>query len=446
MSGTYVQWPPVSSSSGGGGVAGANTSLSNLVATSINQSLVPASDQSINVGSPSKTYSNGYIQNVFTSTVSSIFDGQGITLQAADSADQPSGNVVLSVGNGVGGQGSFQFIKSSVSNNIGDVWTASATNGIGYWSTPAGGSLPTSSLESYNLGLKTTVGSSSMTIQLKQADGATDPGAGSGAVIIGFTGSAATGAYTIASAGSALSVVIPSGATLGQVSSVSQYIWVYAINDSGLDLGVSGVKVFDDGTLQSTTAIGSGLAISGTTIYSTNTHTNKPIRLIGRALVNEGTAGTWLANATEVKLMPTPQITSTDWASYTPTIASLGTPTNVSVWWRRNGPVLELEGRFTSGNTTHAAMTMTLPSGILATTLSGSTEIIGLWAQDQGGGNYAPTLIASNNSNILNLSYQGNSSTAGLSFNGFADAILGSGANMAVKGNVPIKGWSTYGP
>lgn len=130
MAGTYVQYPPTSTTSSGGG-SGANVALSNLSGVSINASLIPASDQNIDLGSSSKNYSNGYIENLISPSISPVA-GNDLTLATANNGGGGSGNIALSIGTG-SGQGNFQFIKTGVSNSIKDVWTASGTNGVGYW-------------------------------------------------------------------------------------------------------------------------------------------------------------------------------------------------------------------------------------------------------------------------------------------------------------------------
>jgi len=50
-----------------------------------------------------------------------------------------SGNVSLRIGTATATQGNFKFLKSGVANNIGDIWTATSTDGFGYWAAPASG-------------------------------------------------------------------------------------------------------------------------------------------------------------------------------------------------------------------------------------------------------------------------------------------------------------------
>ncbi len=164
---------------------------------------------------------------------------------------------------------------------------------------------PNSSLAVKNLGLTATVGASALTIALKQADAATNPTAAN-PVGIGFRSSTLTaGAFNMRSATAATSLVVSSGSTLGQVSTKAGYIYIYAIDNAGaIELAVSSTK-YDEGTLVTTVAEGgAGAADDAYTIYSTTARSNVPIRLIGRALSTQTTAGTWAAAMTELSVIP----------------------------------------------------------------------------------------------------------------------------------------------
>jgi hypothetical protein len=154
-----------------------------------------------------------------------------------------------------------------------------------------------------NLALATSVSSSAMTVALKTQAGS-DP-ASSDKVQISFRNStAATGTYTTRNVTGSLSITINSGATLGHVSAKDQYIWVYALDNSGtVELAVSGTRMWDEGSLQSTTAM-SGSATGARVLYSTTARSNVPIRLIGRLKSNQTTAGTWAAVAAEITANP----------------------------------------------------------------------------------------------------------------------------------------------
>jgi hypothetical protein len=186
-------------------------------------------------------------------------------------------------------------LDSGVSTS-GFVATADGSGGVSYAAVP---SAPTFPEEDYNLGLLVSVAANALTIALKQADGSTDPSTGSAAVKLAFrSATATTGSHTERSVTAALSVVVPSGTTIGTANGVATYLYVYAIDNAGtVVLGVS-MKLFDEGAVQSSSAISGGA--SATTLYSTSAQTSKAIRLIGRINISEATAGTWGTAPTEV--------------------------------------------------------------------------------------------------------------------------------------------------
>lgn len=149
-----------------------------------------------------------------------------------------------------------------------------------------------------NLALATSVASNELTIALKTKAGS-DPSVGS-PVTIGYrNATAATGTYTVVTTTGALSIVVPDTATLGHASAVSEFIYVYSINNAGAnELAISSSR-YDTGSIVSTTVLNTS-SDSLTAIYSTTARANVPLHLIGRILITEATAGTWASNAIEV--------------------------------------------------------------------------------------------------------------------------------------------------
>ncbi len=162
-----------------------------------------------------------------------------------------------------------------------------------------------------NLGLTTSVSASAMTVALKQKDGTSNPAAGGSKVSFAFLDTAVPStsrSYTTVDVTGALSLVISSGATLGLSSGVASYIWVYAVNNGGtVDLCVMGGDPIEDNTVASSTTMSAGATSSGV-LYCGGTYTNKTVRLIGRILETQTTAGTYAATATEVYLRPVPKL------------------------------------------------------------------------------------------------------------------------------------------
>lgn len=150
----------------------------------------------------------------------------------------------------------------------------------------------------------TSVAASAMTIDLVQADGSTDPSTGTAAVTIGFRSSTlGDGGFNKRSITSALSVVIPSGATLGQTSAKAEITYLYALDNAGtVELAVSSFK-YDDSELKTTVAL-SGASDGALTLYSTTQRTDVPIRLLGYFESTQATAGTWATNASTISSRP----------------------------------------------------------------------------------------------------------------------------------------------
>lgn len=155
-----------------------------------------------------------------------------------------------------------------------------------------------------NLGLATSVSGNALTVSLKDRDGS-DPSVNSQVIIPFRHATLSNGSFVRRRVSSALSVVVSSGSTLGTVSGVDAFIYVYAIDNAGtVELAVSRL-LLDEGKRYSTTAEGgAGAADSNGVLYSTTARSNVAIRLIGRLLSNQTTAGTWAAAATEIALAP----------------------------------------------------------------------------------------------------------------------------------------------
>jgi hypothetical protein len=94
----------------------------------------------------------------------------------------------------------------------------------------------------------------------------------------------------------AISVVVPSTATLGTINATQSRIIVLAIDNAGtVELAVvniAGGNSLDETALISTTAI-SAAATANNVIYSTTARTNVPFRVVGYIESTQATAGTW---------------------------------------------------------------------------------------------------------------------------------------------------------
>ena len=155
-----------------------------------------------------------------------------------------------------------------------------------------------------NGGITATTAANALTIALKDASGS-DASSTSPVKIPFRNSTATTGTPVVRSVTGALSMVVDSGSTLGHISAVNQYIYVYALDNAGtVELAVCGTRV-DERSLQTTTAVGTtGVADSKTTLYSTTARTNVPVRLIARLKSNQAVAGTWATAISEIALDP----------------------------------------------------------------------------------------------------------------------------------------------
>ncbi len=155
-----------------------------------------------------------------------------------------------------------------------------------------------------NLTLATSVASSALTVSVKTQAGA-NPSSTSPVAVAMRSSTLTSGVYNIRTITGALSMVVSSGSTLGQVSAQASKIYVYLIDNAGtLELAVS-TKLYPEDALVSTTAEGgAGAADSATTIYSTTARASVPIRCVGYILNTQTTAGTWASAGTQIQLLP----------------------------------------------------------------------------------------------------------------------------------------------
>lgn len=101
-----------------------------------------------------------------------------------------------------------------------------------------------------------------------------------------------------------LSLVVPSGATLGTVAATQARLVILALDNAGtVELGIcnlAGGLSLDETGLISTTAI-SASATAANVIYSTTARANVPFRVVGFLDITEATAGTWASAPTLVQ-------------------------------------------------------------------------------------------------------------------------------------------------
>lgn len=160
---------------------------------------------------------------------------------------------------------------------------------------------PTGSSQVNNLAVAGSVAANAMTIAIKTQANA-DPSAPSPVVVGMRSATITSGVYNARSITSALSIVIPSGQTMGQQNGVAAFIYVYLIDNAGtLELAVSG-SIYPENQLVSTSAVSGASTATG--IYSTTARSNVPLRLVGRITNTQATAGTWATSPSQIQLYP----------------------------------------------------------------------------------------------------------------------------------------------
>lgn len=142
----------------------------------------------------------------------------------------------------------------------------------------------------------------------------------------------------------------------------------------------------------------------------------------------------------------------TDWVSYTPTTTGWGTPTSVSVYYRRVGDSIQVNANLKLGTTTATDATLSLPTGLLIDTSKISTNTVGsnvgtfVVAPRGGGsltylGNYAGIVLfdGSATDKIYFGKETGTTVISKLQGNDYS-----SGQTITFSFIVPIQGWSSY--
>lgn len=112
-------------------------------------------------------------------------------------------------------------------------------------------------------------------------------------------GSGTVNTRTVATA---ISAVVPSGATLGTTNATLSKVMLLAIDNAGtVEIAVcNGSLALDESTLVSTTALSSD-ADSASVIYSTTARTNVPFRIVGYVESTQTTAGTWATSPSKIQ-------------------------------------------------------------------------------------------------------------------------------------------------
>jgi len=201
----------------------------------------------------------------------------GSTANASDLTDtQATAELNAFVGDS-GSGGTKGLVPAPAS---GDAAAGKFLKADGTFAVPSGSSTSTDqSYELSNCGISATISSNTVVLNLKQADGSTDPSTGTSACTVGFRSATATaGGYQTVNFTAANSITVGTTASLGHTSMSGANIYAYLIQDTTSEICVSNSPYLDDGILHSATATP---ATTGGTLYCTNSHTSRPTRLIG---------------------------------------------------------------------------------------------------------------------------------------------------------------------
>lgn len=132
-----------------------------------------------------------------------------------------------------------------------------------------------------NISFSTAITTNTLVISLKQNDGTSDCSVGSPCTASFRNGTAATGGYSTVSFTAANTVTLAATDSIGALALSGQTVYVYLVSDTSSEICAS-MKLFDEGTLQSASALTGGADTTLTTLWCTSAHTSKPIRLIGK--------------------------------------------------------------------------------------------------------------------------------------------------------------------
>lgn len=164
-----------------------------------------------------------------------------------------------------------------------------------------------------NVGLSVTMAANAVTVSMKGADG-NAPSTDNPVFITFRSATASAGTPTKIAVTSAVSLTIPSGATLGTANNIPSRIWIVALNNAGaVELAVVNCVNYGSNLALSVTqlkhmltytmAIGTASDSAGV-FYSAAGRTGVPYVVLGAFDSTQVTAGTWAAAADNIHVDP----------------------------------------------------------------------------------------------------------------------------------------------
>jgi hypothetical protein len=205
----------------------------------------------------------------------------------------------------------------------------------------------------------------------------------------------------------ALSLTVPSGATLGTINAIQSRLVLLAIDNSGTVelaiVNISGGNQLDETNLISTTAISAG-STAANVIYSTTARTSVPYRVVGFIESTQATAGTWATSPSTVQGAGGQAVTTMGSIGYSQTWQNVvgsrafnttyynttGRPilVNVSAGVANGGVTLVINGITVASVTTVVGYSnielmsgIVPPGGSYSVVPNGSSPIFGAWAE-----------------------------------------------------------------
>jgi hypothetical protein len=187
-----------------------------------------------------------------------------------------------------------------------------------------------------------------------------------------------SGAISTVSLGSAITLVVPTLATLGTISAQQSRLVVLAINNAGTIeaavVNISGGRDLSETGLISTTAI-SGSATANNVIYSTTARTSVAYRVVGYVESTQATAGTWATAPSTIQGVGGQALNAMSSLGYGQTLQNV-TRTLATTYYNTTGKPIYGVCRASNANTVGAYFTVTVNgvTGFQSSDAPGSTQ------------------------------------------------------------------------
>jgi hypothetical protein len=212
-------------------------------------------------------------------------------------------------------------------------------------------------------------------------------------------------------------------------STQSLEIWVYNT--------VSGAWTQPAGFRGMNTSSGTGVV--SFTFQTDSTAANNKYKI---AVITQQTSATaYSVNFNDFSVGPTAVINGTpitDWQSYTPTTAGLGTISSVNMFWRRVGSNLEVMGNLTTGTVTAVEAQIGLPAGITSTSNISTIQQAGLVILGAVTSNVRNLLIETSKTYLTVGIANATSQLTKQLGTTFANTIV-----LSFQASIPVQGWSS---